>query len=141
MDQKIRFIADYQRHFFSLAELCSRFGVSRKTAYKWIERYEADGPSGLEDRSRRPACLPSPDSDDGGGGAARLPAPAPQLGSQEALTHSLRRQPDWNWPSRSTCSDLLLRHGLVNTKKRRTYPGHPGRPMTPMDAAQFDLDR
>ena len=55
MDQKVRFIADYQRHFFSLAELCSRFGVSRKTAYKWIERYEADGPTGLEDRSRMPA--------------------------------------------------------------------------------------
>ena len=38
MDQRVRFIADYQRRFFSLAELCRRFGVSRKTAYMWIER-------------------------------------------------------------------------------------------------------
>jgi len=32
--------------FFSLSELCARFHISRKTAYKWIERYEAEGPSG-----------------------------------------------------------------------------------------------
>ncbi len=58
MDQRVRFIADYQRRFFSLAELCTRFGVSRKTAYKWIERYEIEGASGLEDRSRRPHSCP-----------------------------------------------------------------------------------
>jgi transposase len=57
MDQRLRFIADLQREYLSLSELCRRFGVSRKTAYKWIERYEADGPAGLVDRSRRPqAC-------------------------------------------------------------------------------------
>jgi len=44
MDERIRFIADYQRRF--LSELCARFHISRKTAYKWIERYEAEGPSG-----------------------------------------------------------------------------------------------
>lgn len=44
MDQRLRFIADLQREYLSLSELCRRFGVSRKTAYKWIERYEADDP-------------------------------------------------------------------------------------------------
>ena len=53
MDQRVRFIADLQRKYLSLSELCRHFGVSRKTAYKWIERYEADGPAGLVDRSRR----------------------------------------------------------------------------------------
>src|ERR1043165_4821412 len=36
----------------SVAALCRAFGVSRKTAYKWLARYEAEGPSGLEDRPR-----------------------------------------------------------------------------------------
>ncbi len=58
MDQKIRFIADYQRHFFSISELCWRFGISRRIAYKWIERYQLEGPTGLEDRSRRPHACP-----------------------------------------------------------------------------------
>jgi len=38
----------------SVAALCRRFGISRKTGYKWIDRYIRAGPSGLLDRSRRP---------------------------------------------------------------------------------------
>ena len=58
MDQRVQFIADYQRAVFDIAELARRYGISRKTAYKWIERYEIGGPAGLVDRSRRPAhCL------------------------------------------------------------------------------------
>ena len=34
MDQRVRFIADLQRKYLSLSELCRHFGVSRKTAYK-----------------------------------------------------------------------------------------------------------
>lgn len=38
----------------NLSELCRRFGISRKTAYKWLGRYEEGGNEGLQDRSRRP---------------------------------------------------------------------------------------
>ena len=40
MDQRVQFIADYQRAVFDIAELARRYGISRKIAYKWIERYE-----------------------------------------------------------------------------------------------------
>jgi len=43
---------------FSVTELSERHGVSRKTAYKWIGRYKAEGPDGLLDRSRRPQYCP-----------------------------------------------------------------------------------
>ena len=43
---------------FSVTELSERHGVSRKTAYKWIDRYEIEGPDGLVDRSRRPKRCP-----------------------------------------------------------------------------------
>ncbi len=43
----------------NVAELCRRFGLSRKTGYKWIERYKKEGARGLEDRSRRPKRTPS----------------------------------------------------------------------------------
>lgn len=36
------------------AELARRFGVSRKTAYKWLARYQCQGLAGLSDQSRRP---------------------------------------------------------------------------------------
>ena len=54
MDQKTQFIADYLREVLSVTELCDLYGVSRKTACKWIDRYLTQGPAGLEDRSRRP---------------------------------------------------------------------------------------
>jgi len=33
----------------NLSELCRRFGISRKTGYKWLKRYRAEGESGLAD--------------------------------------------------------------------------------------------
>src|SRR5260221_9628290 len=43
----------------NMSELCRRFGVSRKTAYKWLRRYREGGVLGLEDHSRRPRCCPN----------------------------------------------------------------------------------
>jgi hypothetical protein len=35
----------------SMTVLCARFGISRKTGYKWLKRFEGEGPRGLEDRA------------------------------------------------------------------------------------------
>jgi transposase-like protein len=59
MDQRTQFIADYLRKVLSVTELCDLYGVSRKTAYKWIERYLRQGPAGLEEHSRRPQGSPN----------------------------------------------------------------------------------
>ncbi len=41
-----------------IAQLCAQFGISRKTGYKWLARYRAEGEAGLVDRSRRPKTSP-----------------------------------------------------------------------------------
>jgi transposase InsO family protein len=38
--------------------LCRQYGISSRTAYKWIARYQAEGEAGLEERSRRPKHSP-----------------------------------------------------------------------------------
>jgi transposase len=38
MDQRTAFLADSRRGLFSMAELCARYGISRKTGYKWVAR-------------------------------------------------------------------------------------------------------
>ncbi|AIN59542.1 integrase core domain-containing protein [Pseudomonas soli] len=53
MDLKMLFIADYLQGPPSFSALCQAYEISRKTGYKWVERYEKEGPSGLEERSRR----------------------------------------------------------------------------------------
>jgi transposase InsO family protein len=42
----------------NLSQLCRRFGISRKTGYKWLQRYREGGENGLVDRSRRPHHSP-----------------------------------------------------------------------------------
>ena len=59
MDQKTQFIADYLRRSLSLTELCEHYGISRRTGYKWIERYEHGGLASLAERSRRPHVCPT----------------------------------------------------------------------------------
>lgn len=54
MEQRAAFVRDYATELFTITELASQYGTSRKTAYKWLERYEAEGFNGLQDRSRRP---------------------------------------------------------------------------------------
>jgi putative transposase len=58
MDHRILFIADYLRGGHSLTTLCALHGISRKTGYKWIKRYENEALEGLQDRSRRPQSSP-----------------------------------------------------------------------------------
>ena len=58
MDQRMQFIVDYQRGLQSVTELADRFDISRKTAYKWIDRHAENGATGLADRSRRPQSCP-----------------------------------------------------------------------------------
>ena len=56
IDQRTQFIADYLRGLQTVTELADRFDISRKTAYKWIDRFQAG--AGLSDRSRRPHSCP-----------------------------------------------------------------------------------
>ncbi|NNF96165.1 MAG: helix-turn-helix domain-containing protein, partial [Halobacteria archaeon] len=59
MDEKVCFIADYLRQSGTFTDLCLRYGISRKTGYKWVNRYEQDGMDGLREQSRRPQSHPA----------------------------------------------------------------------------------
>jgi hypothetical protein len=54
MDQRVAFIADWLRDEWTMTELAERYQISRKTAYKWVDRYEGDPQHGLAARSRAP---------------------------------------------------------------------------------------
>lgn len=132
MDQKTQFIADYRRGLYSLAELCRRFGISRKTGYKWIERYKTLGVSGLTDRSRRPDSCPHETEPKIVEAILCARRRHPTWGAKKLIVLLNRKKPTWSWPARSTVCDILSRHDLIPKKRRRRPQGHPGRPTTPM---------
>jgi putative transposase len=53
MDERVKFIARFLEGE-KVTRLAGEFGISRKTAYKIIERCQDTGLEGLADRSRRP---------------------------------------------------------------------------------------
>jgi transposase len=101
------------RQSASITELCARYGISRKTAYKWIERYRHEGEAGLADRSRRPHR--SPQATDPEVIAALLEARRrhPSWGADKLLSILRRRHADWELPARSTVNGILGRNGLI----------------------------
>ena len=134
MDQRMQFIADVQRDLWPVTELAQRFGISRKTAYKWIERYEDAGPTGLTDRSRRPQHCPHETPQAVVEVVLEARRHHPRWGAKKLLRILTRKDPRGTWPARSTVCDLLKRHDLIPPTRRRPRLSHPGRPLTPMTA-------
>ena len=60
IEQRARFVEDVRRGRMPLTQLCAHFGVSRKTGYKWLARFEAEGRRGLADSLPRFAPRPRP---------------------------------------------------------------------------------
>lgn len=130
MDQKTQFIADYLRRTLSIAELCELYGVSRKTGYKWVERYLTSGPSGLEERSRKPCSNPNQTPQHVVDAFIELRCRHPSWGAKKLLSILQKRHPSWSLPGRSTVCDILRRNGLVPKKRHHRHIGHPGKPTT-----------
>jgi transposase InsO family protein len=108
--------------------LCERFGISRKTGYKWIERYLRHGAAGLEDRSRRPRSAPNATAPQIVEALLETRRRHPSWGGKKLLTVVHTRHPDWELPHRSTTCEILKRHGLVPKSPKRRRVGHPGKP-------------
>lgn len=126
MDQKISFIREWESGQYYFNSLCEAYGISRTAGYALIERYQSEGLSCIEPRSRRPHHSPS--SSEGrvirlvkkwrnktGWGAKKI-----RVKIAEELGESLV-------PSITTIHNILIREGLVQARKprRRVAPSHP----------------
>jgi len=94
-------------------ELCRRFGISPKTAYKWLARYANDQALGLQDRSRRPLCTPSRTSPELEAQVLALRQEHPAWGGRK-ISKRLNRLGHANVPAPSTVTSILHRHGLIS---------------------------
>lgn len=117
-EERLRFVTAYLEGNWSVTELCHAFGVSRKTAYKYIERYTEQGVEGLKDLVRSPRAHPNQTS----ALIERLIVTGRQdhttWGSKKLLQWLARQHPDVRWPARSTVGEILKRHQLVLPRRR-----------------------
>ena len=131
MEQRERFVRDHQLALYTMAELSARYGISRKTGYKWLDRFDQGGREGLGDRSRAPLRCPHKISDE----VATL------------ICEARRRHPSWG-------PDKLLdwlgpRHPAVDLPAVSTGGGPPGAqgagqeapPASPLRASRRGADQ
>lgn len=130
MDQRTQFIADYLREVFTITDLCALYSISRKTGYKWIDRYLHQGPAGLDERSRRPWHSPNTTPPEIVEAFLEVRRRHPTWGGKKILTVVHKRHPRWELPGRSTVCEILKRHGMVPKKRNRRRIGHPGKPVS-----------
>ena len=133
--ERKRFIIEWLSGEFTVAELCRRHEISRKTGYKWIARYEREGPEGLEDRSRRAHDCPWATAPDLIEEAVRIRYSRRQvLGARKVRPRLIALYPDRDVPCVRTLHRHFIRRGLVKKRRRSRKRPHPGRPTAPFDA-------
>ncbi len=112
VDLRREFVILSQQNSCSFSELCTRYNISRKTGYKWLERYHKDGLNGLEDRSRRPLHQPAKTSSAIETIILECRDKYPDWGGRK-LKKVLERQGYRNIPSPSTITAILRRHDYL----------------------------
>ena len=124
--ERARLVAAHLDGLYSITELAARFGVSRPTVYKWVERYRTGGLDALADRSSVARTQP-------GRAPAEIEAVIvacreahPHWGPRKLLLYLARRHPDLTLPAPSTAGAILARHGLTKKRRPRRPPKHPG---------------
>ena len=124
MDQRVQLIGDWLGDEYSVTELGELYGVSRKTVYKWIERYEMGGISGLEEWSRAPGSHPNATPAETAGIIVDTKLRHQKWGPKKVVAWLGEQHPEEQWPAASTAGEILKRQGLVGCrrKKRRTPP-------------------
>ncbi len=122
MDAKLRFIGDCLRGDEPMTVVCERYGISRETGYVWKRRYLAEGPRGLEDRSRAPHRVAQATAEEVIDRLVTLRREHPHWGARKLVAKLQRRDASMHWPAPSTVTDILRRAGLVTAARRRRRP-------------------
>src|SRR5215212_1704731 len=129
---RLQFVTDWASGGWTMTELCADYHISRKTGYKWVDRFETIGPRGLDDQSRRPQRSPQATDPALLDAVLAIRKRHPRWGAVKLLTVAARHDPEAAWPSRSTVCDHLRAQGLVVARPRRRPHGGGGATIAPI---------
>lgn len=124
VEQRIRFLSDYDSGEYTVAELCRRYEISRQTAYNLLRRRAEEGANAVEERSRAPHRHPNQTPQWMEQIIVELRQERPRWGPKKLLGYLQRKSKPRIWPAPSTIGELLRREGLTipRRKRRRTPP-------------------
>lgn len=118
VDRRTEFVLRVLRNREPFGELCREFGVSRKTGYKWRERFLRNGLSGLADHSRRPNKTPNEIGEAMVCQIVKLKLAHPGWGARKLRAVLERTVPNNDLPSETSFKRILDKAGLVEHRRR-----------------------
>src|SRR5260370_41420859 len=125
VEERMRFVMEFQRDEGTMTELCREYGISRPTGYALIERFQREGIAGLQDGSRAPLRHPNQTLAKIEEQILELRRARPRWGPKKLQAYLEREKPDIPWPGLRTMGGLFKREGVrVAAAKRRQTPPH-----------------
>ncbi len=121
MNERVKFIAAYLEEEESFSDLCEGFSISRKTGYKWVERYEKEGIAALMDQSRAPHSHPNAVDKQTERLILSEREKHPNWGPKKLVVILERKYPEIILPAPSTAGQILKRNGCIRKRRRRIY--------------------
>lgn len=108
----------------AFASVCARFGISRKSGYKWWQRYRSGGVKALADRSRRPHCRGKKQDLLWRDRLGKVRRKHPSWGAKKLRRRLQKVFPGTRRiPAVSTLARWLVELGLVRKRQRRARRG------------------
>ncbi len=117
MSERSEFVGFVSHEDANMSALCRRYGISRKTGYKWLRRVRERGWEALTDRSRRPHRSPARTPPSVEALICELRSQHPAWGGRK-LHYLLRQDGLTDPPAPSTITGILARNGLLSPDRR-----------------------
>ena len=117
-----QFIQEYLDQVYpSFSYLCSSYGISPKTGYKWLNRFLSGGFNNLEDKSRAPHTIPHRTPDEICDLIIKTKLAHINWGPKKVLDNIKQHHPTLILPADSTAGEILKKEGLVKKRKKRHH--------------------
>jgi transposase InsO family protein len=133
VQERMRFVLRWCDEEGNFSALCREFKISRKTGYKWLDRFEQGGASSLEDRAPIAGECPHRTPEAIRDRIVEARKRHPSWGPRKLRAWLAEREPKAPWPAMSTISELLKRNGLIRPRKRRLRVPIKRLPLAPCD--------
>jgi transposase InsO family protein len=119
MEEKLKFVLEYEEQEESLSELCERYGIARQTGYVWLRRYRELGWEGLREKSRAALRYPNQTAEEMEKMVLKLRQAHISWGPRKLKRVLERNDPGRRWPAASTIGAVLKRSGMIVGRKKR----------------------
>jgi len=119
MELKKEMINDWLTREYSITELSDCYDVSRKTIYKWLDRYHEKGIIGLDELSREPYYHPNATPVETVEAILAMKRKKMTWGPKKIIAKLRADHPNEKWPADSTGNNILKKYGLVQPHKHR----------------------